>query len=176
MKVFYGSALQGLRERGERAELNSLFISEIKSNGAAVLTEHTTGKNREESAMLLEKSIGPLPPPGIERTRYVRGKMIGFVEAEIDAAVFEVSSPSLGTGIEFAHAYLRPRMGLSEIPMLALYQEGYWPNGLSTMIKGIKDSELPNLKIASYKSSDEGKRIISSFLQEIAKAKKEKAL
>ena len=38
----------------------------------------------------------------------------------IDAAVFEVSTPSLGTGIEIAHTYLRPRLGLPAIPMLAV--------------------------------------------------------
>ncbi|MGD9372852.1 MAG: hypothetical protein PVF14_15620, partial [Desulfobacterales bacterium] len=62
----------------------------------------------------------------------------------------EVSTPSLGTGIEIAHAYLRPRMGLSEIPVVALYQEDYWPNNLSTMIRGISADEAPNFVLKVY--------------------------
>jgi len=57
---------------------------------------------------LLEKSLGPLQPPGVARTVLIRNKMTEFIEGDIDAAVFEVSTPSLGTGIEIAHAYLRP--------------------------------------------------------------------
>jgi len=38
--------------------------------------------------------------------------MIEGVEGDIDTAVFEVSTPSLGTGIEISHVYLRPRMNL----------------------------------------------------------------
>jgi hypothetical protein len=36
-----------------------------------------------------------------------------------------VSTSSLGTGIELAHAYLRPGLGLPAIPVIALYQEDY---------------------------------------------------
>ena len=53
--------------------------------------------------------------------------MIELIEGDIDAAIFEVSTPSLNTGIEIAHAYLRPRLGLMAIPVFALYQKNYWP-------------------------------------------------
>jgi hypothetical protein len=55
----------------------------------------------------------------------MRNKMIEAIEGEIKAAIFEVSTPSLGTGIEIAHAYLRLRLGLSRIPLLALYEKDY---------------------------------------------------
>jgi hypothetical protein len=47
---------------------------------------------------------------GIERRIYVRNKMIEGIESDIAAAVFKISTPSLGTGVEIAHTYLRPRM------------------------------------------------------------------
>ena len=68
----------------------------------------------------------------------------------IEAAVFEVSTPSLGTGIEIAHAYLRPRLGLPAIPVIALYQKDYWPNNLSTMIRGITRDEVSNFMLKVY--------------------------
>ena len=84
------------------------------------------------------------------RTVMIRNKMIDFIEGDIDAAVFEVSTPSLGTGIEIAHAYLRPRLGLTAIPVIALYQKDYWPNNLSTMIRGITADEVPNFMLKVY--------------------------
>ena len=65
----------------------------------------------------------------------------------IDAAIFEVSTPSLVTGIELAHAYLRPKLGLTEISVMALYQKDYWPNNLSTMIRGITSDEVSNFML-----------------------------
>ena len=127
MKVFYGSAIQGAKSREERANVNRFMIESIKENGFDVVTEHTTGTSYEEAIKHLEKAIGPLPEDDYERRVYVRNKMIEGVEGEIEAAVFEVSVPSLGTGVEVSHAYLRPRLGLKEIPVLALYLSVYQP-------------------------------------------------
>jgi hypothetical protein len=76
--------------------------------------------------------------------------MIQFIESDISAAVFEVSTPSLGTGVEIAHAYLRPRMGLSQIPVIALYEKEYWPNHLSAMISGINKTSVPHFDLIEY--------------------------
>ena len=76
--------------------------------------------------------------------------MIGFIEGDIDSAVFEVPTPCLGTGIEIAHAYLRPRLGLPAIPVIALYQRDYWPNNLSTMIRGIRLDEVSHFMLKVY--------------------------
>jgi hypothetical protein len=65
----------------------------------------------------------------------------------IHAAIFDVSTPSLGTGIEIAHAYLRPRLCLPAIPVIALYQKDCWPNNLSTMIRGIPSDEVSNFML-----------------------------
>ncbi len=86
----------------------------------------------------------------MERSILIRNKMIEFIEGDIDAAVFEVSTPSLGTGIELAHAYLRPRLGLPAIPVIALYQKNYWPNNLSTMIRGINQDAVPDFVVLEY--------------------------
>jgi len=164
MRVFYGSAIQGAKNRDERVAVHASLIASMKGAGADVLTEHTTGTSKEEAHRLLELSIGPLPPLGPERTSYVRNKMIELVESDIDAAIFELSIPSIGTGIEFAHSYLRPRMGLSEVPILVLYERDYWPNGLSSMVVGIGDDMAPKLSIREYGSLDEAGDIIASFL------------
>ena len=81
--------------------------------------------------------------------------MIEAIEGDIKAAIFEVSNPSLGTGIEIAHAYLRPRVGLSLIPVLALYKKDYWPNKPSTMIKGISKDIVPHFTLKEYKNLGE---------------------
>jgi hypothetical protein len=150
MDVFYGGAIQGAQNRSERAAVHQTLIEKIKTMGYHVLTEHTTGKSYEEAIKRLEESIGPLPKDDLQRRKYVRDKMIEFVESDIKAAVFELSIPSLGTGIEFAHAYLRPRMGLPVIPVIGLYQKDYWPNELSTMIRGITKEKLSHVMVYNY--------------------------
>ena len=167
MKIFYGAAIQGARDRAERAEVHKYLIELIKKEGYEVFGEHTTGNSREETAQLLEKSIGPLPPPGIDRTRYVRRKMIEAVEGDINAAVFEVSVPSTGTGIEIAHAYKRPEKGLPEIPLLALYQRDYWPSDLSSMVLGISEEELPHFELRFYNNLDEAGQYVMQFLRNL---------
>jgi hypothetical protein len=164
-QVFYGAAIQGATDRKERSLVHEFFITTIQKQGYEVYTEHTTGKTYEEAIQKLEKSIGPLPKDELKRKRYVRNKMIDGVEGDIKAAIFEVSTPSLGTGIEIAHAYLRPRLGLSLIPVLALYEKDYWPNKLSTMIKGISKEDVSHFTLKEYKTLEDGKEIIYEFLK-----------
>ncbi len=154
-KIFYGAAIQGAEQRSDRAHINSRIIEAIKSFGFEVITEHTTGLDFDDTANKLEASIGPLPPLGQERTAFIRNKMIQFVESDIRAAVFEVSTPSLGTGIEIAHAYLRPRMGLPAIPVITLYQKEFWPNNLSAMLKGITKAEVPYFHLIEYGAAED---------------------
>ena len=167
MKIFFGAAIQGAQNRQERAAVHRLIIDAIKSCGCEVVSEHTTGKNYDATAQLLEKSLGSLPPKGLERTVMIRNKMIEFIEGDIDAAVFEVSTPSLGTGIEIAHAYLRPRLGLPAIPVLALYQKDYWPNNLSTMIRGITTNEVPGFVIKEYDNPSDARELIPELLKDL---------
>jgi hypothetical protein len=164
MKVFYGAAIQGAENREKRANIHKFIIDTIKKQGFEVYTEHTTGKTYEEAIEKLEKSIGKMPKDDQKRRMFVRNKMIEAIESDIVAAVFEVSTPSLGTGVEIAHAYLRPRMGLKEIPILALYEKDYWPNKLSTMIRGISNKELPNFNLIEYKNINDVENIIKNFL------------
>ena len=167
MKVFYGAAIQGAGNRKKRANIHKTIIDTIKKQGFEVYTEHTTGKTYEEAIEKLEQSIGPMPEDDQKRRMFVRNKMIEGIESDIVAAVFEVSTPSLGTGVEIAHAYLRPRIGLKEIPIIALYEKEYWPNKLSTMIRGISVEELPNFNLAEYASIDDVEKIIHNFFSKI---------
>ena len=165
MKVFYGAAIQGSKNRKERSHIHKFIINSIKKQGYEVYTEHTTGKSYKEAIEKLEQSIGKLPKDDLKRRIYVRNKMIEGIESDIKAAVFEVSNPSLGTGIEIAHAYLRPRIGLKEIPILALYEKDYWPNKLSTMIRGISTEEMSNFYLVDYNNIKDVEKIIQNFLQ-----------
>jgi myosin heavy subunit len=167
MKVFYGAAIQGSKNRKERSHIHEFIINTIKKQGIKVYTEHTIGKSYEEAIEKLEQSIGKLPKDDKQRRIYVRNKMIEGIESDIVAAVFEVSNPSLGTGIEIAHAYLRPRMDLKEIPILTLYEKNYWPNKLSTMIKGISKKELPNFHLKEYKDTNDLEKIIQNFFTKL---------
>ena len=169
MKIFYGAAIQGGKDRKARASVHSFFIEAIRAKGFHVWTEHTSGRTYAEAIQMLEKAIGPLPKGDIERRRYVRNKMIEAIEGDIAAAVFEVSTPSLGTGIELAHAYLRPRMGLPVVPVLALYEKEYWPNKLSTMIQGIPPEKVPHFVLREYDNLEEAAVILDDFLHSLDK-------
>ena len=164
MKVFFGAAIQGASNREERAAVHRLIINGLKENGCEVISEHTTGKDYDDTIGLLEEKLGSLPPKGMERTVLIRDKMIEFIEGDIDAAFFEVSTPSLGTGIEIAHAYLRPRMGLPKIPVVALYQKDYWPHNLSSMIRGISGDRVHGFKNVEYDDPHEAPRFIKEIL------------
>ena len=167
MKIFFGAAIQGAHNRLERAAVHRLIIDAVKACGWEVISEHTTGKDYNATAKLLEETLGVLPAKGMERTVLIRDKMIEFIEGDIDAALFEVSTPSLGTGIEIAHAYLRPRLGLREIPVIALYQKDYWPNNLSTMIRGITRDQVPNFILREYDDAADARNFMPRLLEEI---------
>ncbi len=164
-RVFYGAAIQGAKDRKERSAVHQFFIETIKGQQYDVCTEHTTGKTYKEAIRKLELAIGPLPTDESERKKVVRNKMIEAIESDIHAAIFEVSTPSLGTGIEIAHAYLRPRLGLPTVPVLALYQKDYWPNNLSTMIRGISAEKVPHFLLKEYTDLNHGKDIIDEFIK-----------
>jgi hypothetical protein len=165
MKIFFGAAIQGAQNRQERAAVHKLIIDAIKNSGFEVISEHATGKDYDATARLLTETLGTLPPKGKERTVLIRDKMIEFIEGDIDAAVFEVSTPSLGTGIELAHAYLRPRLGLPAIPVIALYQKDYWPNNLSTMIRGITADSAPHFRLKVYEDAANASQFIPELLK-----------
>lgn len=160
MKIFYGGVIQGSNDRWR---VHKQLIEAIKEEGHTVFTEHTSGETYEKRMDHLRNAIGELPEDEYERRCFVRGKMIEAIEGDIDAAVFEVSHPSLGTGIEIAHAYLRERLGLRPIPILALYEKGYWKNKLSTMIRGIDD--CPELEVYDYEDVEDACTKIKEFLK-----------
>ena len=166
-QIFFGAAIQGASDRKARARVNAGLISGIRALGLHVVSEHTTGETFDETAHKLNASIGPLPPPGEARSVFIRNRMVEFIESDISAAVFEVSTPSLGTGIEIAHAYLRPRMGLSAIPVMALYEKGFWPNQLSAMIRGISSANVPHFQLIEYTQPDDAVHQMRRLLQNL---------
>lgn len=167
MMVFYGGAIQGAKSREEMTPIHKQFIDTIKACGFELFTEHTGEKDLLKIRKILETRLGPLPDNELERRIVVRNKLIEAVEGDIKAAIFEVSLPSLGTGVELTHAYLRPRLGLKPIPVLALYKKDFWPNKLSTMVRGISKEACPDFKLIDYQTIDQAKQEISSFLNQV---------
>lgn len=166
MNFFFGASIQGHHTWGAQVEIYSKIIQIIKNNGHTVLTEHTTGSSRADTLKKLEQVIGPLPNDDYQKRVIVRNKMIEMLEREdLAGVVFEVSAPSLGTGIEIAHAYLRKRIGLKPVPILALYKKDFWPNKLSAMIMGIPLDQYPNFQLYEYEDDDGLTKILTSFLK-----------
>ena len=164
MKVFYGAAIQGARDRRERADINRALMEAIKAAGHVVVTEHTSARTYDEAMRMLEKAFGRLPEKKEERTVFNRVKIIEALEsADLGAAVFDVTVPSLGTGIEIDHACSRKKMGLAEIPILFLYDPSYGRE-LSGMIRGMGEMELPNVTMRDYGSVKEAAAAIRDFL------------
>lgn len=168
MKIFFGAAIQGHQKTDERSHVYRLILKTITDLGHTAYAEHTRGETTEEILALMDEAIGPLSKNTEERVIQVRNKMIEGVEGDIDAAIFELSTPSLGTGIEFAHAYLRPRMGLKPIPILALYEKDYWPRNLSSMIRGITPERVKEVQLSVYGSETEAVRLVQGFLGDIS--------
>ncbi len=166
MKVFYGAAIQGEENMGQRAHLHRSHMAAIKSLGHKLYTEHTGGRTRQEIVSTMKENLGPLPETTPERYLVVRDLLVKWIENEAQAAVFEVSLPSLGTGVEISHAYLRPKMGLAAIPILLLYEKNFWPNGLSTMLRGISNEVAPYLVRKEYESASHARQIIQDFFSD----------
>lgn len=165
--IFYGTAIQGAVNRGERAGLNTELIQFIRTSGFRVITS-AGGANAAETARLIEQTFGPAPADTDQRRIFIRDAMISTIESpEIHCCLFEVSIPSTGTGDEIAHAYLRPRMGLPSVPVLALYQKGYWQNDLTTMIRGIDPKAIPHFLLREYANVEEAKTHISDVLKKL---------
>ena len=166
-RPFYGAAIQGntLQQRRERAHVHRRLLGTIKRSNGLPLSEHVMGDSVEMTAELMQETLGPLPPPGLGRAQFVREGMIAFIEGELDAAVFEVSVPSLGTGVEIAHAYLRPRLGLRAVPILCLYQHGSRDSHLSAMVRGV--SGVDGFEVREYGDLDEADALIGEFVRRI---------
>ncbi len=165
MKVYFGAGIQGSpsqEARAERAALYGELIAYVKELGHEVLFEHTATNDKEEVWKVLERQFGPLPPAGPERGAFIRNRNIEAIEKMADAAIFEVSMPSLGVGIELSHAYLRSKMGLKQIPVLCLYQKDFWSHGLSVMVSGVPKEACVSIK--EYSSLREAQELIKTHL------------
>lgn len=172
VKIFFGAPIQGHTRWGEQAETYAFILRIIRESRGQVLSEHAAAFTREETNQKLEDTLGPLPEEDYERRVHVRNKMIEFLERDdLSGIIFEVSTPSLGTGIEIAHAYLRVRLGLKPVPILLLYKKDFWPNKLSTMVRGVPLSEYPNFNLIEYSDFEGLQKIVRSFVEALGKEK-----
>jgi len=55
-------------------------------------------------------------------------------------------------------------MDLPSIPILALYEKDYWPNKLSTMIRGLSIESAGEFTLAEYENLDELKQALTKFV------------
>jgi hypothetical protein len=59
---------------------------------------------------------------------------------------------------------MRPRLGLTAIPVFALYQKDYWPHNLSTMIRAICRDEVPDFVVKEYDDPADAAKFIPELL------------
>ena len=165
--LFYGAAIQGSSNKGGRVQVNQELICFIRGRGFNVISEHEGGQTVKQTTEFLEQKFDAHPNGIALRREFIRNRILRKIEdPQTCCCIFEVSTPSTGTGAEIAHAYLRPRIGITAIPILALYQTDYWPNGLSLMIRGINPSEIP-LTLKEYTGIEEAKAHIADFLRKL---------
>jgi hypothetical protein len=55
-------------------------------------------------------------------------------------------------------------MGLPEVPILALHEKDYWPQGVSSMVRGISSEVYPNFHLEEYMTLPEACARIEKFL------------
>lgn len=104
------------------------------------------------SEIFADKTLTPAGSPG--KTSDIYAKDISWVR-QANAIIAEVTNPSLGVGYEIAKAEEWGK------PVLALFREED-DRRLSAMIDG-----SPHLKVARYKTIDEAKLAIDTFVDSL---------
>jgi len=165
LKVYYSGSIKGVPEKDP--EFAWKLIQYLIENGANVLSEHVSGRNREEMDQILAKKTGKTieeikndPQPQFT----IRSQDLKWVD-EATHMVALVNSPSLGVGMEIQRAIDKSKLGMNETPILCLVREDI-SSKLSFMVSGISSQESPKFKLSVYKDLEEAKKHIFDFLSE----------
>ena len=161
-KVYFSAPIRGVREN--MPNLARDLVKFMKKVGADVLSEFVVanlGKTMDQafsrkSGVSLLKSKEP----------WIIARQIDFQWVdEADYLVAEVTSPSLGVGMEIQRAKDKEALGFNHTKILCLCrQEVMDKEKLSWMIKGVTSEEHKNFYLVGYKTLPGAKRVITRFL------------
>ena len=161
-KVYFSAPIRGAREK--MPDLTKDLVRFMKEKGADVLSEFVVADLGEMMDQVFFKKAGvsllKLKEP------WVIARQIDFQWVdEADYLVAEVTSPSLGVGMEIQRAKDKEDLGLNHTKILCLCrQEVMDKEKLSWMIKGITPEEHQDFHLVGYKTLPGAKRIITKFL------------
>ena len=136
----------------------------MKERGADVLTEFVGANDLEERNKLFSKHVGKSFLKAKEPWILARKIDFQWVD-EAEYLVAEVTSPSIGVGMEIQRAKDKKKLGFNHTKILCLCrQEVMDKEGLSWMIKGVTQEEHKDFYLVGYKTFLGAKRIITRFL------------
>lgn len=164
-KVYFSGSIRGSNSLSPKTY--SDLINFIKKKGADVLTEFVGASNKDQRANLFFGQAG-MSPDEIKKIKnpWVLARKIDFQWVdEADYLIAEVTSPSIGVGMEIQRAKDKGDLGLNHTRILCLCRQEIIDNEkLSWMVKGITPKEHKDFYLVGYKTLLGAKRIMTRFL------------
>ncbi len=161
-KVYFSAPIRGARE--ETPDLPKDLVEFMKKKGANVLSEFVVADFGEEMDKVLFKTTGIKFNETEEPWVIARKIDFQWVD-EANYLVAEVTSPSIGVGMEIQRAKDKKDLGLNHTKILCLCKQEVIDNDeLSWMIKGVTPKEHKDFYLVGYKTLSGAKRIIMRFL------------
>jgi len=161
-KVYFSAPIRGARE--DMPILVKNLVGFMKKGGADVLSEHVVADLGKEMDQVFSKKSGV----SLLRSKepWVMARQIDFQWVdEANYLVAEVTSPSIGVGMEIQRAKDKEALGLNHTKILCLCrQEVMDKEKLSWMIKGVTSEEHKNFYLVGYKTLPGAKRVMTRFL------------
>jgi hypothetical protein len=162
-KVYFSAPIRG--DRGDTASIARELVGFMKKGGANVLSEHVAADMGEEMDNVFLKKAG-VSFLKLEKPWVVARKIDFKWVDEAKYLVAEVTSPSIGVGMEIQRAKDKKALGLNHTKILCLCQQKVMDKEkLSWMIKGVTPEEHQDFYLKGYKTLSGAKRIITRFLK-----------
>jgi hypothetical protein len=163
LKIYYSGSIYGTPESDP--EFAWKLVQYMAQNGANVLSEHVAARNKQEMDEIRTRRSGITlqefqknPEPWF----MVRRQDIKWVD-EATHLVALVNSPSHGVGMEIQRAIDKPKLGMSETPILCLIHSELFSK-LSFMIRGVTSEESSIFQIKEYRNLQQAQQYIHDFL------------
>jgi hypothetical protein len=161
-RVYFSGSIRGGRDHKPR--LYGHLIQFMKERGADVLSEFVGAVGREERDGLFNKHAG-VNPNGAEEP-WVAARRVDFKWVdEAEYLVAEVTSPSLGVGMEIQRAIDKEGLGFRRTKILCLCSRDLLNNkALSWMILGVTPNVHSDFYLIGHTTLKEAQEAISQFL------------
>jgi hypothetical protein len=161
-KVYFSAPIRGAREN--MPGLAKDLVEFMKKGGANVLSEHVVADMGEMMDQVFSEKAGISFSKS--KKPWVIARQIDFQWVDkANYLVAEVTSPSIGVGMEIQRAKDKEKLGLDHTKILCLCrQEVMDKEKLSWMIKGITPEEHRNFYLKGYRTLPGAKRVITRFL------------